>query len=37
MAKKKASWAKERAKQMKELKAIHNKGYMPHKETKFKF
>lgn len=30
-------WDKERKKQMKELQAIKGKGYVPHKETKFKW
>lgn len=37
MAKKKTAWDKERKKQMKALRAIKGKGYVPHKETKFKF
>ncbi len=36
MAKRKANWDKEKKRQLKELKAIRGKGYMPHKETKFK-
>lgn len=36
MVKKQSKWDKERARQMKELRAIKGKGHQPHKETKYK-